>query len=202
MRQLVAILRGIQPHEVTAIAQGLLDAGIEQIEVPLNSPEPLKSIVLLAEQFGDKALVGAGTVLNLAQVEAVAQAGGQLCISPHCDTAVIQRAKQLGMIALPGVLTPTECFAALAAGADGLKFFPAFKVGIDGLQAYKAVLPAGTRTYAVGGAGPAEFADWLQAGITGFGIGSALYKPGDSAATVSQRAAVMVAAYDAAGGQA
>ncbi len=200
MRPLIAILRGVQPDEVLDIGQALLDAGIQQIEVPLNSPSPLVSIARLVGRFGQQALIGAGTVLTPKQVDEVAAVGGKLIVSPNCDPAVIQRSKALRMVSLPGVLTPTECFAALAAGADGLKFFPAFKLGIDGLTAIRAVLPSETRCYAVGGAGADEFAAWLQAGIHGFGIGTALYRPNDTATVVKQRAERMVAAYDAAGG--
>lgn len=196
MRQVVAILRGITPNEILAISECLLESGIRQIEVPLNSPQALDSIALMSKTFGTQALLGAGTVLTIDQVEAVADAGGQLIISPNCSPSVIKRSKALGLTSLPGVLTPTECFAALEAGADGLKFFPAFKLGLDGFQALSAVLPDNTRSYAVGGVGSAGFADWLKAGITGFGIGSALYKSGDSVANVRIKAEQMVTAWD------
>ncbi|MFZ1389798.1 MAG: 2-dehydro-3-deoxy-6-phosphogalactonate aldolase [Thiolinea sp.] len=199
-RELVAILRGVTPNEVVAIGQALIEAGITQIEVPLNSPEPLASIKALVQQFGDEALIGAGTVLHAQQVEDIANVGGKLIISPNCNVAVIERSKQLGLISLPGVMTPTECFQALDAGADGLKFFPASLIGTSGLKAVKAVLPQTTRCYAVGGVGAAEFAEWFKAGITGFGIGTALYKPKDTAAQVAARAKELVAAYDAAQG--
>lgn len=199
-RELVAILRGVTPNEVIAIGQALIEAGITQIEVPLNSPEPLASIKALVQQFGDQALIGAGTVLHAQQVEDIANVGGKLIISPNCNVAVIERSKQLGLISLPGVMTPTECFQALDAGADGLKFFPASLIGTSGLKAVKAVLPPTTRCYAVGGVGAAEFAEWFKAGITGFGIGTALYKPKDTAEQVAARAKELVAAYDAAQG--
>lgn len=199
-RELVAILRGVTPTEVLAIGQALIEAGITQIEVPLNSPEPLASIKALVQQFGEHALIGAGTVLHAQQVEDIANVGGKLIISPNCNVEVIERSKQLGLISLPGVMTPTECFQALDAGADGLKFFPASLIGTSGLKAVKAVLPQNTRCYAVGGVGAAEFAEWFKAGITGFGIGTALYKPKDSAEQVAARAKELVAAYDAAQG--
>ncbi|HPY41199.1 MAG TPA: 2-dehydro-3-deoxy-6-phosphogalactonate aldolase [Thiolinea sp.] len=199
-RELVAILRGVTPNEVVAIGQALIEAGITQIEVPLNSPEPLESIKALVQQFGEQALIGAGTVLRAQQVEDIANVGGKLIISPNCNVAVIERSKQLGLISLPGVMTPTECFQALDAGADGLKFFPASLIGTSGLKAVKAVLPQTTRCYAVGGVGAAEFAEWFKAGITGFGTGTALYKPKDTAEQVAARAKELVAAYDAAQG--
>lgn len=199
-RELVAILRGVTPTEVVAIGQVLIEAGITQIEVPLNSPDPLQSIAALVQQFGTQAVIGAGTVLTVQQVEAVANVGGQLIVSPNCNVAVIERSKQLGLLSLPGVMTPTECFQALNAGADGLKFFPASLIGTSGLKALKAVLPNTTRCYAVGGVGAAEFSAWFKAGITGFGIGTALYKPNDSAQQVAERARELVAAYDAAQG--
>ena len=199
-RELVAILRGVTPNEVVAVGQVLIEAGITQIEVPLNSPEPLESIKALVQHFGDQALIGAGTVLYAQQVEGIANVGGKLIISPNCNVAVIERSKQLGLVSLPGVMTPTECFQALDAGADGLKFFPASLIGTSGLKAVKAVLPQTTRCYAVGGVGAAEFAEWFKAGITGFGIGTALYKPKDTAEQVAARAKELVAAYDAAQG--
>lgn len=196
MRQIIAILRGITPAEAVAVGECLLECGISQIEVPLNSPKPLQSIRLLAEHFGDRALIGAGTVLSSEQVQQVADNGGQLIVSPNCNPAVIRHSKSLGLTTLPGLFTATECFSALDAGADGLKFFPAFKLGLDGFQALQAVLPADTQSYAVGGVGAADFADWLDAGITGFGIGSALYKPGDNVTTVRSKAQALVAAWD------
>lgn len=199
-RNLIAILRGIRPDEVTAVGRGLVRAGIDRIEVPLNSPEPLHSIAILAAELGKKALVGAGTVLSEAEVEAVAAVGGRLIVSPNCDPVVITATKLRGLQSWPGVMTPTECFAALQAGADGLKLFPGALIGPQGLRAIRAVLPAGTQVFAVGGAGPEDFADWRAAGADGFGIGSALYQPGMAAAEVARRAARIVTAYDAAMG--
>lgn len=197
-REIIAILRGVKPDEVLNIGEALVAAGIDRIEVPLNSPEPLVSIATLASELAGRAQVGAGTVLTPEDVDAVQGAGGTLIVSPDCNPAVIDRSKALDMASYPGVATPTECFTALRHGADGLKFFPGSLIGAAGLSAIRAVLPAGTRTYAVGGAGPENFAEWFKAGVTGFGIGSALYKPGYSVAEVAQRAETIVAAYDAA----
>ena len=195
-RNIIAILRGIRPHEATEICATLISEGITRIEVPLNSPEPLKSIEAMAGRHGAAAMIGAGTVLDVQSVTDVAHAGGKMIVSPNADTAVIAACKSAGMMSYPGVMTPTECFAALKAGADGLKLFPSFLLGVEGLKAIKAVLPAGTETFAVGGVGPVNFAEWLAAGVTGFGLGSSLYKPGYSAAEVGKNAREAVAAYD------
>jgi len=195
-RNIIAILRGIQPHEAADICAALIDAGITRIEVPLNSPEPLKSIETMAQAYGADALIGAGTVLDVENVAAVAAVGGRMIVSPNADPSVITASKTAGMMSYPGVMTPTECFAALKAGADGLKLFPSFLLGVEGLKAIRAVLPAQTETYAVGGVGPSNFAEWLAAGVTGFGLGSSLYKPGQSAADVAQSARAAVRAYD------
>ncbi|ABG32394.1 2-dehydro-3-deoxy-6-phosphogalactonate aldolase [Roseobacter denitrificans] len=192
---LIAILRGVTPDEVCAVAHCLLDAGITQIEVPLNSPDPLESIARLARQMGDAALIGAGTVLSTDEVAAVADAGGRRVVSPNCDTAVIRATKVRDMQSWPGVFTPTEAFAALQAGADGLKLFPGSMAGPSGLSAMRAILPAGTRVYAVGGAGPDNFQTWIDASADGFGLGSALFKPGMSVQEVAQNARAIVAAY-------
>jgi 2-dehydro-3-deoxyphosphogalactonate aldolase len=196
-REIIAILRGVTPGEVVAIGEALLAAGIDRIEVPLNSPDAFDSIAALAGALGRAALIGAGTVLTPDEVARVREAGGRLVVSPDMNPAVIAATKAAGMVSIPGVMTPTECFAALRAGADGLKLFPAPLVGPGGLKALRAVLPEAAQVYAVGGAGPDNFADWIAAGASGFGLGTALYRPGSSAGEVRARAEAVVAAYDA-----
>jgi 2-dehydro-3-deoxyphosphogalactonate aldolase len=196
-RPLVAILRGVTPDEVSDIGEALFDAGITWIEVPLNSPDPLDSITKLVARLGDQAVIGAGTVLTTDDVSAVAATGARLIVSPNMNQEVIRLTKAKGMISLPGVFTATECFAALDAGADGLKFFPGDLIGPVGLKALKAVLPTTVTTYAVGGVSANNVPDWLAAGAHGFGLGSSLYKPGDSAQDVAKKAKTIVAAFDA-----
>ncbi len=199
-RSLIAILRGITVSEAVPVCEALIDAGITTIEVPLNSPDPFDSIAAMTQAFSDRAHIGAGTVLTPAQVSQVADAGGKLIVSPNADLEVIQKTLELGLESWPGVLTPTEMFAALHAGVTGLKIFPAFKLGLDGLKAVRAVLPSDAKVYAVGGVGPDDFATWKAAGADGFGIGSALYKPGRNPAEMASIAKDMVAAYDEAFG--
>ncbi len=191
---LVAILRGVKPDEAVAIGQALVDAGFRLIEVPLNSPDPFTSIAALALAFPE-AVIGAGTVMEPAQVERLAAAGGRLVVMPHGDREVIAAAKGAGLVCLPGVATPTEGFAALRAGADALKLFPAETMGPATLNAWRAVFPATTRFLPVGGITPATMTPWRQAGAAGFGLGSALYRPGLTAKEVGERAAAFVAAW-------
>jgi len=195
-RKIIAILRGITPDEAVPITEALLEAGIDRIEVPLNSPDPFTSIKRMVDAFGQTAVIGAGTVLSPDDVQRLHRIGAGMVVSPDCNPRVIVATKQLGLQSYPGVMTPTECFTALRNGADGLKLFPGSLIGPDGLKAIKAVLPEGTETYAVGGAGPVNFADWFAAGVDGFGIGSALYKPGATVDDITARAQDIVAAYD------
>ena len=196
-RPIIAILRGITPDEAVPAVETLLDTGISRIEVPMNSPEPLRSIEAMAKAHGAEALIGAGTVLNVGQVQDIAAAGGKLIVSPNCDTEVIKATKALGMESWPGVFSPTEAFAALAAGADGLKLFPGSMAGPSGLKALRAVLPKQVEVFPVGGAGAENFAEWRKAGADGFGIGTSLYVPGLSLAELRTRAQGIVAAWDA-----
>jgi 2-dehydro-3-deoxyphosphogalactonate aldolase len=195
-RNIIAILRGIRPPEAEAVCGKLIEAGITRIEVPLNSPDPLSSISNMVQAFGEKALIGAGTVLDTDAVANVARIGGRMIVSPDCNPDVISATKAAGLISYPGVATASECFTALRHGADGLKLFPSFLIGPAGLNAIRAVLPEGTQTYAVGGVSASNFAEWHKAGVAGFGIGTGVYKSGFSASEVHERAVEIVAAYD------
>lgn len=189
----IAVLRGVRPDEISLIAGALFDAGFRIIEVPLNSPQPIESVRRLAEQYGDLCLVGAGTVCDAEAVARVADAGGRLIVLPHCDVRVIEAAKKRGLVCLPGVATPTEAFAALAAGADGLKMFPAEQMPPPVLKAWRAVLPEGTSLIPVGGINANNVAAYWEAGAAGFGTGSSLYRAGASAEEVFAAAATFVA---------
>jgi 2-dehydro-3-deoxyphosphogalactonate aldolase len=191
---LVAILRGVRPEECEDIAAALEAAGIGIVEVPLNSPDPIESIGRLAARFGGRMLVGAGTVMTAGQVDAIAGAGGRLIVTPHAAGPVVVAAKARGMLAVPGCFTPTEAFAMLDLGADGLKLFPSEAASPAVMRAMRAVLPAGTAILPVGGVDASNLAAWRAAGAAGFGIGSAIYKPGDSAEVVGAKARALISA--------
>ncbi|HTI78862.1 MAG TPA: 2-dehydro-3-deoxy-6-phosphogalactonate aldolase [Acetobacteraceae bacterium] len=191
---LVAILRGVKPQEVVAIGAALERQGVVIVEVPLNSPRPMESIALLAREFGQRLLIGAGTVMTPAQVAEIAAAGGRLIVTPHADASLVQAAKQHQLMAVPGFFTPAEAFAMLAAGADALKLFPSEAASPAVLRALRAVLPSGTAVLPVGGIDANNIPAWRAAGAAGFGIGSAIYKPGDSPETVGAKAHALAAA--------
>jgi 2-dehydro-3-deoxyphosphogalactonate aldolase len=195
-RDIVAILRGLQPHEAEAVGRAVFEAGIEAIEVPLNSPEPFRSIETIVKDLPGTALVGAGTVLTVADVGRLADAGGRLLVAPNVDADVLARAAELSIVTMPGVLTPTEAFTAIKAHASALKFFPASVLGPKGIAAIGAVLPKDVVVGVVGGVSEADFADYARIGVRTFGLGSSLYKPGMSAADVGNRAKAAVAAWD------
>lgn len=192
---LVAILRGVTPVEVVGIGRALIDAGFAIIEVPLNSPDPIESIRRLTAELGGDALVGAGTVTREAEVAAVAEVGGRIIVMPHADPAVIRAAKSAGLACTPGICTPSEGFAALAAGADALKLFPAELIAPSVLRAMASVFPGGTRFLPVGGITPDNMGSYIAAGAAGFGLGSALYRPGLSAVEVGAAATAFVEAW-------
>lgn len=197
---IVAILRGVTPGEVVAVAEALFDAGVRAVEVPLNSPDPLESITLLARATTGRMVVGAGTVLTVDEAEAVAAAGGVLCVSPNTDAAVIARAATLGLTPAPGFATASEAFTAIAAGARHLKLFPASTYGPGHLKALAAVLPGSVKVLAVGGVGPGDMSAWRAAGAAGFGLGSELYRPGQTPAETLEKARRAVEAARASGG--
>jgi 2-dehydro-3-deoxyphosphogalactonate aldolase len=191
---LVAILRGIKPEEAEPVCNALAEAGLAIVEVPLNSPDPIDSIARLAARFGERLLIGAGTVMTSAQVAEVARVGGRLIVTPHADAAVVRAARAHGMFATPGFFTPTEAFAMLSAGADALKLFPAEAASPVVLRAIRAVLPSETMVLPVGGIGPHNMTAWIEAGAAGFGIGSSVYKPGDTPENVAAKARALVQA--------
>ncbi|SFP93264.1 2-keto-3-deoxy-phosphogalactonate aldolase [Bradyrhizobium sp. Ghvi] len=195
-RPLVAILRGVKPEETEAIVGVLIDAGMTAIEIPLNSPDPFRSIGIAAKLAPTGVLIGAGTVLTAQDVDRLNDVGGKLMVSPNVDTDVLARAHQHGMVTLPGVFSPTEALLAARSGASGLKFFPASVLGASGIAAIRAVLPAGVTIAAVGGVSDQNFAEYIKGGVTAFGLGSSLYKPGMSATDVATRAKVTIVAYD------
>jgi 2-dehydro-3-deoxyphosphogalactonate aldolase len=194
----VAILRGVRPEEVVRLGEALLEARIRLIEVPLNSPRALDSVAALADAIGTRALIGAGTVLTVAEADAVADAGGRLLVSPHCDPQIIRRGIERGLTVMPGFLSPSEAFAAITAGARDLKLFPARTVGAQHVAALKEVLPADVRVWAVGGVGADNLAEWLANGAAGVGVGGALYRPGITPEQIALRARQLVAAWNAA----
>jgi 2-dehydro-3-deoxyphosphogalactonate aldolase len=191
---LIAILRGVKPDEILAVGDALVAAGVGIIEIPLNSPDPLRSIEMLAKHLGDTALVGAGTVLTLGQVGDVARAGGRIIVSPSTDYDVIAATAAEGLVSAPGYFTPSEAFLALKAGAHALKLFPAEAASPAVVRAQRAVLPKDVPLLIVGGVKPDAVGIWFDAGADGFGLGSALYKPGQSADQVAQQARDFVAA--------
>ncbi|MBB3455851.1 2-dehydro-3-deoxyphosphogalactonate aldolase [Rhizobium sp. BK313] len=199
-RPLIAILRGVKPEETADIVGALIDAGLTAIEIPLNSPEPFRSIEIAAKMAPADCLIGAGTVLTVEDVDRLDAAGGKLLVTPNVEPAVISRARDKGMVTMPGVFTATEALSAARAGATGLKFFPAGVLGASGITAIRAVLPPELVIAAVGGVSDKNFADYTKAGILAFGLGTSLYKPGMTTAEVAERAKVTIYAYDAAVG--
>ncbi|MFB9265555.1 2-dehydro-3-deoxy-6-phosphogalactonate aldolase [Bradyrhizobium erythrophlei] len=195
-RPLVAILRGVKPEEAGGIVSALIEAGMTAIEIPLNSPEPFRSIEIAVKRAPANVLVGAGTVLTTADVDRLADVGGRLMVSPNVDVDVLARAHARSMVTMPGVFSPTEALLAARAGASSLKFFPASVLGPAGITAIRAVLPPEVMIAAVGGVSDTNFADYVRTGIVAFGLGSSLYKPGMTAAEVAERAKVTIEAYD------
>ncbi len=195
---LIAILRGLKPEETEGVVGALIETGFRAIEIPLNSPDPFRSIEIAAKMAPADCLIGAGTVLSTEDVDALDAAGGKLMVSPNADADVITAARVKGMVTMPGVLTPTEALVAAKAGATGLKFFPASIIGPSGINAIRTILPKDLVIAAVGGVSDKNFADYTNAGIIAFGLGTSLYKPGMTAAEVRERAIVTLSAYDAA----
>ena len=195
-RELIAILRGLTLDRCVMVGEILIAEGFSKLEVPLNSPSPMKTISEMQNRFGNSATIGAGTVTNVSEVNELSNLGCQMIVSPNTDTAVINATKNKGMLSFPGAFTPSECFSAINSDADGLKIFPAFKLGVKGFKALKAVLPSNLKTYAVGGIDEMHFNEWLDAGVTGFGIGSNLFHPSMSDDNIQFAARKFVLAYD------
>ncbi|MFZ2998179.1 2-dehydro-3-deoxy-6-phosphogalactonate aldolase [Sphingobium sp.] len=194
---IAAILRGIRPDEALDVAAALVESGVRILEVPFNSPDPLDSIATMQQAFGDRAIIGGGTVLSIEAVEALHGVGGRIMVTPNTNPAVIARGAALGLDLLPGFMTPSEAFAAIEAGARRIKLFPAARLGPAYVKAVKDVLPRHVGVWAVGGTGADTVGEWLGAGCEGIGVGGALYRPGDDAATVGQRGRDLVAAWKA-----
>jgi 2-dehydro-3-deoxyphosphogalactonate aldolase len=188
----IAILRGIRPDEAESIGSAVAEAGVKIVEVPLNSPDPFQSIATLARAFGNRMLVGAGTLTDGTQVADVARAGGKLIVTPHADVSIVRTAKEAGLLTMPGFFNPTEAFALLKAGADAIKLFPAEVLGTSMLKALRAVLPEDAMVIPVGGVDATNIPGWKAAGADGFGAGSSLYRPGDNAETVWRKAAALI----------
>ena len=195
-RELIAILRGLTLDRCIGVSRILIEEGFNKLEVPLNSPNPMKTISAMQNEFGRSAIIGAGTVTNVSEVSELSNLGCQMIVSPNTDTEVIKATKNEGMLSFPGAFTPSECFSAINSAADGLKIFPAFKLGVKGFKALKAVLPSNLDTYAVGGIDEKHFKDWLDAGVAGFGIGSNLFHPSMSDDDIQFAAKKIVLAYD------
>ena len=195
-RELIAILRGLTLERCAIVSEILIAEGFTKLEVPLNSPNPMKTISEMQNSFGNSVTIGAGTVTNVSEVNELSDLGCQMIVSPNTDTEVIKATKNNGMLSFPGAFTPSECFSAINAAADGVKIFPAFKLGIEGFKALKAVLPSDLKTYAVGGINETHFSDWLDAGVTGFGIGSNLFHPSMSEDDIQLAARKIILAYD------
>jgi 2-dehydro-3-deoxyphosphogalactonate aldolase len=195
-RELIAILRGLTLDRCDKVGEILISEGFSKLEVPLNSPNPMKTISEMQNRFGNSVTIGAGTVTNISQVSELSNLGCQMIVSPNTDTEVIKATKNEGMLSFPGAFTPSECFSAINSAADGLKIFPAFKLGVEGFKALKAVLPSNLKTYAVGGVNETHFKDWLDAGVTGFGIGSNLFHPSMNDDNIQFAASKIILAYD------
>ena len=195
-RELIAILRGLTLDRCVKVSEILIAEGFSKLEVPLNSPNPMETISKMQNSFGNSVTIGAGTVTNVSEVSQLSKIGCQMIVSPNTDTEVIKATKNGGMLSFPGAFTPSECYSAINSAADGLKIFPAFKLGVKGFKALKAVLPNSLKTYAVGGIDETHFSDWLDAGVTGFGIGSNLFHSYMSDDDIQSAAKKFVLAYD------